>query len=57
MKTVKNPSKVIIIPRPPVQNQQADIAPEQAGETEKDPVQETKETASSEEDTVQQAEE
>jgi hypothetical protein len=57
MKTVKNPSKVIIIPRPPVQNQQADNSPEQAGETEKVPGQETKETASSEEDTVQQAEE
>lgn len=57
MKTIKNPSKVIIIPRPPVQNQQADIAPEQAGETEKVPVQDTKETAPSKEDTVQQVKE
>ena len=57
MKTIKNPSKVIIIPRPPVQNQQADISPEQAGETVKNPDQDTKETASSKEDTVQQVKE
>ena len=57
MKTIKNPSKVIIIPRPPVQNQQAESSPEQAGATGKNPDQDTKETASSEEDTVRQVKE
>ena len=58
MKTIKSPSKVIIIPRPPQQNQQTEAAPQQAEETApKTTAQNTKETASSEKDTVREEKE
>ena len=59
MKTIKSPSKVIIIPRPPQQNQQTEANPQQTEETvpETTAQQDTKETASSEKDTVREEKE
>lgn len=48
MKTVKNPSKVVIIPRPPVSDTKDTTTPKQKSEEQEIPVEEVQEEAEEE---------